>query len=109
MPVSGYRAMWVLVMFDLPVRSKAQRKRAQQFRIALLSAGFSMSQLSVYIRPCASEAIAERHIGDIQAILPPDGSIHIFRLTDKQFERAERFSGKKLEAGPRQPQQLEFF
>ena len=45
--LSGYRLMWVVVMFDLPVIEKAERKAATAFRNSLLDMGFAMSQFSV--------------------------------------------------------------
>ena len=40
--------MWMLVMFDLPVVQKNERKAAADFRHTLLDIGFEMSQFSVY-------------------------------------------------------------
>jgi CRISPR-associated protein Cas2 len=34
--LSGYRLMWVMVLFDLPVMTKAERKAATKFRHFLL-------------------------------------------------------------------------
>lgn len=34
--------MWMVVMFDLPVMEKAERKAATQFRNGLLDLGFEM-------------------------------------------------------------------
>ncbi len=45
--LSGYRIMWVWVLFDLPVGTKAERKRATRFRNDLLDLGFEMVQFSV--------------------------------------------------------------
>lgn len=50
--LTGYRLMWVMVIFDLPVQTKAQRRAATKFRNFLLDEGFSMSQFSVYMRFC---------------------------------------------------------
>ena len=36
----GYRLMWVLVMFDLPVETPEERKVASGFRNDLLDLGF---------------------------------------------------------------------
>ena len=36
--------MWVVVMFDLPVVEKAERKAATDFRNSLLDLGFEMAQ-----------------------------------------------------------------
>ena len=39
--------MWVWVLFDLPVLTSAERKRATRFRNDLLDLGFEMVQFSV--------------------------------------------------------------
>ena len=48
--LSGYRMMWLYVMFDLPVGTKAERRAATRFRQSLLDDGFEMAQFSVYLR-----------------------------------------------------------
>lgn len=40
--LSGYRLMWMIVMFDLPVLEKAERVAAAKFRYTLLDMGFAM-------------------------------------------------------------------
>lgn len=42
--------MWLLVMFDLPVTTAAERRRARRFHNNLLDEGFTMKQFSVYLR-----------------------------------------------------------
>ena len=42
--------VWCVVMFDLPVATKKQRKEATRFRHLLLDEGFWMLQYSVYVR-----------------------------------------------------------
>lgn len=39
--------MWILVLFDLPVVEKQERKAATDFRNFLLDHGFSMVQFSI--------------------------------------------------------------
>ena len=51
--LSGYRLMWIMVMFDLPVVDPHDRKAATGFRNALLDMGFEMAQFSVYMRFCS--------------------------------------------------------
>lgn len=48
--LSGYRLMWMMVLFDLPVLEKEERKEASDFRKFLLDEGFTMSQFSVYLK-----------------------------------------------------------
>ena len=53
--LSGYRIMWLVVLFDLPVGTKKERKAANRFREKLRDLGFEMSQFSVYLRFCAGK------------------------------------------------------
>lgn len=91
--LSGYRMAWMMVMFDLPVLTKAQRKAACDFRKRLLDLGFEMAQLSVYVRFCASAAQFETYVGRIQSILPDQGKVSILMFTDRQYERIITFHG----------------
>ena len=107
--INGYKLMWLYVMFDLPVETKIQRKRAAQFRKNLLKDGFGMHQFSVYIRHCASYGSADVHIERVKRIIPDEGSVSILKVTDKQFENTIHIVGKKAKPSPTAPLQLEFF
>lgn len=109
MLISGYRCMWVLTMFDLPVDTKAARWEYTIFRKKLLKDGFTRMQFSVYIRHCASEENADVHVGRVERGVPPDGEVRIITITDKQFERMRVFWGKRRRAPEVPPQQLELF
>ena len=109
MNLSGYRAVWVFAMFDLPTDTKKARRDYTIFRKNLLRDGFSMLQYSVYIRHCASEENAAVHYNRITCFLPPDGEVRLVTITDKQFGRMESFWGKMRKPGPRKPMQLELF
>ena len=107
--LTGYRLMWMVVMFDLPVITKAERKAATGFRNALLDAGFQMSQLSVYMRLCTSQAQVETLCRQVEQVLPAGGKVHIFQFTDKQYERAIAFHGRSRQAGQKAPDQFDLF
>ena len=107
--ISGYRCMWVVAMFDLPTDTKAARRAYAQFRKKLLEDGFSMLQYSVYARHCASEENAEVHALRVQRVLPDDGEVRVFTITDKQFERMRVFWGKVRKPPEPPPVQLELF
>ena len=109
MNISGYRAVWVLAMFDLPVDTKKARKHYTHFRKNLLKDGFSMVQFSVYARHCASEENADVHYKRVKAFLPPDGEVRLLTVTDKQFGRMQIFWGKLRKPPPLPPRQLELF
>lgn len=107
--LSGYRCMWVLAMFDLPVDTKEARRAYTQFRKALLKDGFSRLQFSVYVRHCASEENADVHTQRVQKALPDDGEVRVLTITDKQFERMHVFWGKLRKSPEAAPRQLELF
>jgi CRISPR-associated protein Cas2 len=109
MDLSGYRFMWVLAMFDLPVDTKEARRQYTQFRKHLLEDGFTKMQFSVYIRHCASEENADVHTQRVERKIPPDGEIRVLVITDKQFERMRVFWGKRRKPPEQPPAQLEFF
>lgn len=109
MYISGYRCMWLVAMFDLPVDTKAARKAYAQFRKALLRDGFARMQFSVYIRHCASEENADVHVQRVQSYLPDDGEVRVLTITDKQFERMRVFWGKMRKPPEQAPRQLELF
>jgi CRISPR-associated protein Cas2 len=107
--LSAYRLMWVLVLFDLPVTSKSERKAAHDFRVALLDKGFEMTQFSAYMRYCTSKEEMKKYVNYIEANLPKSGKVYILHFTDKQYETAIKFSGKKREKTPKVTGQLRLF
>lgn len=109
MRLSAYRIMWLFVLFDLPVDTKAARRAYAQFRKFLLKDGFLQLQYSVYARVCASEANVEVHVRRVEARVPDDGEVRLLCITDKQFARQRIYWGKARKLPPKTPQQLEFF
>jgi CRISPR-associated protein Cas2 len=107
--LNQYRVMWIMVFFDLPTETKEDRRRHSQFRKDLLKDGFTMGQLSVYWRHCASKENMEVHIERVKNFLQPNGKVCILHLTDKQFSAMHIFYGKKTEIAPVGPVQLEMF
>lgn len=107
--LSGYRIMWLLVMFDLPVLTRAERKAATAFRNSLLDLGFEMTQFSVYTRFCASQKHMETCCSKIEQELPPGGKVNILQFTDKQYERIISFNGKARQPNQKAPDQFELF
>ena len=106
---SEYRVMWVLVFFDLPTETKKDIKNYSIFRKKLIQDGFTMFQLSIYLRHCASRENAEVHIKRVKSFLPPSGQVGILCVTDKQFGKLELFIGKKETELQTPYQQLELF
>ena len=107
--LSGYRVMWMLVMFDLPVDTKLARKAATKFREHLLDLGIEMSQFSVYARFCNGREQFDAYVRKIEAGLPGSGDVHILHFTDRQYENIVRFSGRTKRERREKPGQLALF
>ncbi len=107
--LTGYRLMWMVVMFDLPVVQKAERKAATEFRKALLDLGFEMSQYSVYMRLCTSDTQLQTYCKRVEAALPEGGKVNILQFTDKQYERIITFQGQAKQAPAKTPDQFDLF
>lgn len=107
--LNGYRLMWIFVMFDLPVGTKAQGRAATKFREFLLDEGFEKSQFSVYARFCNGKEQFEAYMRRIEISLPDRGDVHILTFTDKQYENIVRFSGQRRKRQRKNPDQLALF
>ena len=90
--------MRILVFFDLPVKSKNERRAATRFRNFLLNDGYHMIQYSVYARGCNGMDAVAKHRARIKLNLPENGSIRLLVITEKQFEAIDILLGKLTEA-----------
>jgi len=107
--ISGYKLMWAIVIFDLPVITKEERKAASKFRKDLLDRGFQMVQLSVYFKLVSGSEELETIERDIASILPKKGKVEILHITDKQYEDIVSFYGHERESTKKSYIQLQLF
>ena len=99
-----------LVMFDLPVKTKAERRSATQFRNFLVGDGYHMVQYSVYARICNGRDSVETHKKRILLALPSKGSVRMLVITEKQYNAIELLVGKPTPYDkPQQFEQLMIF
>ncbi len=102
--------MRLIVFFDLPVKTKAERKAYTRFHRFLLRDGYDMIQFSVYARICSGEDILDKHIKRLKANSPPDGSVRYMQVTEKQFTAMKVLVGRKKEKeNPKYANQLTLF
>lgn len=107
MPDKGQQLMRILVFFDLPTVSKADKKRYVKFRKFLLKDGYDMLQWSVYTRICNGIEGANKHILRLAQHVPSKGSVRSICITDKQYAHMRQWSGKPTMAEKSlTPQQL---
>lgn len=90
----SYRFMRMLVFFDLPTETDADRRAYRQFRKLLIRSGFLMLQESVYCKllmnATAQAAMAEH----IRKNRPAKGIVQMLTVTEKQFAKMEYITGE---------------
>lgn len=101
--------MWMMVLFDLPVLTKKERRAATKFRKFLLDQGFDMCQLSVYMRFCAGKEQTQVYTRRVQSALPDAGNVQIICFTDKQYENIVSFVGPTRQPANKNPEQFTLF
>lgn len=85
--------MRMLVFFDVPVKTAAERRRYSDFRRFLLNDGYHMLQYSVYTRICNGFDSVLKHKVRLKNNLPDNGSVRLLVLTEKQFDAMEVLVG----------------
>ncbi len=85
--------MRVLLMFDVPTKTKKEQKCATKFRNELIKQGFFMMQFSVYMRICKGVVSAKSAVERVRGILPPLGNVRALIITEKQFDNMQILLG----------------
>ena len=103
------RFMRMMVLFDLPVKTKIQRRVATKFRNFLLKDGYFMFQYSVYCRVCNGLDDVEKHRARLFDNKPENGCIRLLVMTEKQFERMDVIVGDYVKYENDEPTELSVF
>ena len=98
-----------MVFFDLPVKTKIQRRAATRFRSFLLKDGYFMMQYSVYCRVCNGIDAVEQHKKRLEENKPDNGCVRLLVLTEKQFERMDIIIGNYVKYEEEKPSELTVF
>ena len=98
-----------MVLFDLPVITKAERKTAGIFRNELLAKGFTMAQYSVYYKMLPGKEAIESLTTGLRKNIPKRGKVEIICITDRQYEEILCFEGKQQCPARKKPDQLQLF
>ena len=86
--------MRVMVFFDLPVITSANRKDYREFHKYLLKTGFLMMQESVYCKLLMNSTAQNAMAEIIRRGKPPKGIIQMLCVTEKQFSKIEYVVGE---------------
>lgn len=87
--------MRVLVFFDLPVLTAAERREYVHFRKFLLKNGFIMVQESVYAKLALNTTAVNAIIGNVKKNKPPAGLVQLLTVTEKQYAKMDFIIGEK--------------
>lgn len=85
--------MRVMIFFDLPVGTAAERKEYSRFRKFLIRNGFLMMQESIYTKIVLTPAAAAAAIRKVRFASPSEGLVQALTVTEKQFAGMELIVG----------------
>lgn len=102
-------SMWVLLMFDFPVKTAPQRHDATTYRNRLLDLGFSQIQFSVYLKYLVNSSGFRYLLPRLRQPIPDDGHVRIVKLTDEQWAASYRYFGQATLIPENRPEQLALF
>ncbi|MBM3554855.1 MAG: CRISPR-associated endonuclease Cas2 [Alphaproteobacteria bacterium] len=105
----GWRQMWLMVFYDLPVIEHEQRKAATTFHDFLIDEGFEMMHYSIYKRYCGTTERLESQERRVERRLPKWGNVMALRLTDRQMAGMKRWIGKQPDTPTMPPPQYRLF
>lgn len=91
------RYMRIIVFFDLPMDTPAQRRHYAKFRKKLIKAGFLMLQKSVYSKLAINDRVANGVINKLNEIKPPQGLVQALKVTERQYASIVQIVGDSSE------------
>ena len=76
----------LLIMFDLPVGTGAERRSYRVFRKALLKQGYRKLQNSVYVKLVKNAAAMQGELREVAVYAPREGSVFALPITLRAFK-----------------------
>ena len=89
------RFMRLIVFFDLPVETAAQRKAYRLFRKFLVKDGYLMLQESVYAKLVVNDGAAGNAVQRLRKNRPTSGLVQVLKVTETQFASMEYITGNR--------------
>ena len=86
--------MRMLVFFDLPTETDAERREYRRFRKLLIRNGFLMLQESVYCKLLLNSTTQGSMAELIRKNRPNQGVVQMLTITEKQFAKIEYITGE---------------
>lgn len=85
--------MRLMVFFDLPTKTKADKRAYTLFRRFLIQDGYDMIQWSVYGRIVNGFDDAQTHFKRLEKNLPEYGSVRCLQVSEKQYANIKLLVG----------------
>lgn len=89
------RFMRLVVFFDLPAETAAQRKNYREFRKFLIKDGYIMMQESVYSKLVMNDGLAGNAIDRLRKNRPSSGLVQVLKVTESQYASMEYITGQR--------------
>lgn len=86
--------MRVIVMFDLPVDTREQRRAYRRYRTWLIKSGFVMMQQSIYSKIVLNPTAAQFLRMQIRNQEVKEGLIQVMTITERQYADIELVIGE---------------
>lgn len=86
--------MRLILFFDLPITTQAERRAYSRFRRFLLKSGFLMMQESVYTKLAPNQPVLDSIVEHVRKNKPEAGLVQMLAVTEKQYSRMEIVTGE---------------
>lgn len=87
--------MRLIVMFDLPTETSADRRNYRKFRRFLIENGYSMMQYSVYSKIILNRSVLNYQKVKLKQNAPPKGFVDTLIVTENQYVNMETIVGEE--------------
>lgn len=88
-----FRIMRLIVMFDLPIETAADRRNYARFRKFLIKNGYYMMQYSIYSKIILNQSVLKYQKDNLRKNAPPKGYVEALVVTENQFANMEMIVG----------------
>lgn len=85
--------MRVMVFFDLPIKTRKERRDYARFRRFLIKSGFYMMQESVYCKICLNGSGVRSMLEQLRINKPSKGIAQVLTVTERQYAKMEYITG----------------
>lgn len=86
--------MRMMIFFDLPMTTSAEKRSYRIFRKEIQQLGFVMLQESVYVKLALTPTVADSLRIKLHQIKPPRGLVQVLTVTEKQYAAMETIVGE---------------